>query len=77
MVSIDLHTHHAYRALSVSDASGMPHLPKSMVKSEADQADKGYFILALSFPTCLQQLSRAMVFRLSPPHVNMLCSPAA
>ncbi len=67
MVSIDLHTHHAYRALSVSDASGMPHLPKSMVKSEDDQADEGYFVLALSLHTCPQQLSRAMVFVLNPP----------
>ncbi len=60
MVSVDLHIHHATRALSVSGASGMPHLPESMVKSEAGQADEGYFVLALSVHTCLHQLSRAV-----------------
>jgi hypothetical protein len=39
MVSTDLQTHHAARALSVLGASGMPHLPKSMAKSEAAQVD--------------------------------------
>jgi hypothetical protein len=60
MVSTDLHTRHATRASSVSGASGMPHRPESMVKSEAGKVDKGYFILALSLRTCLQQLSNAM-----------------
>jgi hypothetical protein len=60
MVNIDLHTRHATRASSVSGVSGMPHLPESMVESEAGKADKGYFILALSLHTCLQQLSHAM-----------------
>jgi hypothetical protein len=48
MVSMDLHIHHANGALSISSASGMFHLPKSMVKSEADQAEEGYFVLTLS-----------------------------
>ncbi len=38
----------------------MPFLPESMVKSEAGQADEGYFKLALSLHTYLQQLSRAI-----------------
>jgi hypothetical protein len=53
MVSIDLHMHHTTRALSVSCACGMPHLPKSMVRSEASQADEGYFVLPLSLLTYL------------------------
>ncbi len=60
MVSIDFHIYHATRALSVSGANGMPQLAGSNVKSEASQADKAYFGLALSFHSCLQQLSRAM-----------------
>jgi hypothetical protein len=57
MVSIDLNTHHATRSSSVSGDSGLPHLPESMVISEAD---KSYFIVALSLHAWLQQLSRAM-----------------
>jgi hypothetical protein len=60
MVSTDLHIHHATRELSVSGASGMPHLPESIVKSEASQAEKGYFVLTLSLHTRLQQLSRVI-----------------
>jgi hypothetical protein len=56
MVSIDLHTHHATRASSVSGTREMPHLPESMVKSEAGRADEGYFVLTLSLHTCQQQL---------------------
>jgi hypothetical protein len=48
MDSIDLHTHHATRASSVSGTIEMPPLPESMVKSEAGRADEGYFVLTLS-----------------------------
>jgi hypothetical protein len=41
MVRIDLHIHHATRAMSASGAYEMPHLPKSMVKSRVGQVDKG------------------------------------
>jgi hypothetical protein len=34
----------------------MTHLPESMVKFEAGQVDEGYFILALSLHTRLEQL---------------------
>ncbi len=41
MVSIDLHIHHGTGAPTISGVGGMPHLPKSMVKSKIGQADEG------------------------------------
>ncbi len=60
MVSVGLHTHHVTKASSVSCGSGMPHIPESMVKSEASQVDENYFLLALSLHKCLQHLPCAM-----------------
>jgi hypothetical protein len=55
MVSI----HYTYIRLPEC-ASRTPYLPKSMVKSDASQVDKDYYLLALSLHTCLQQLPCAM-----------------
>jgi hypothetical protein len=52
MFSTDVHIHHCTRA-SVLGASEMVHLPNSMVKFVAGQADNAYFVLALSLHTGL------------------------
>ncbi len=51
MVSVYLNIHQATRALFVPGASGIPHLPENMVKSEVSQADEGYFTFSVFLNT--------------------------
>jgi hypothetical protein len=85
MVSIDLQTHHATRASSLSGTTGMLTFPKAWFLKLARGWGLLYFILILSLHVCLQQLSHAMAWLtrsiwysgLTPQYVNVLCSPAA